>query len=322
MADESLTVMQHSRARFLAAASGSIALGIPLAAHAQNAAMLRIASTASDSYAEALYATDQGIFKAHGLNTDLQILTSGAAIVAAVAAGAVDIGITNVLPLVAAVQHGVPFLYLCPGGLINQDEIGLCVIADSPIRTGKDLEGKTVATSSLNDINVVAIRAWTDQQGGDSSKVRIVEMPFAQMGIAVRRGTIDAAPIAEPALSVAKKDGGLRILLPPIYSVYGNNFMVGGWFATADWIQKNRATARRFIAAIYDTARWANSHPDESSAILAKYAKLDPATVKNMSRAPYGTTFTPNMIQSVLDLAYKYKAVDRQYKAAELIARV
>ncbi|HXF34699.1 MAG TPA: ABC transporter substrate-binding protein [Candidatus Acidoferrales bacterium] len=314
--------MHPSRARFLATASGAFALGVPFAATAQSTGTLRVASTASDSYGEALYGVDQGIFKAHGLNVDLQILSSGAAIVAAVAAGAVDIGITNALPLVAAVQHGVPFLYLCPGGLINQDEIGLCVSADSPIRTGKDLEGKTAATSSLNDINVIAIRAWTDQQGGDSSKVRIVEMPFAQMAIAVRRGTIDAAPIAEPALSVAKKDGGLRILLPPIYSVYGNNFMVGGWFATSDWISKNRETARRFVAAIYDTARWANSHPDESAAILAKYAKLDPAVVKNMSRAPYATRFTPNMIQSVLDLAYKYKAVDRQYKAAALMAKL
>jgi NitT/TauT family transport system substrate-binding protein len=311
-----------SRSRFMGLTSASLAAAMPFSARAQSPGVLRVASTASDSYAEALYATDQGIFKAHGLDTDLQILASGAAITAGVAAGALDIGITNALPLITAVQHGIPFLYLCPGGIINQGEIGLCVSADSTIRTGKDLEGKTVASSSLNDINVVAIKAWTDQQGGDSSKVHIVEMPFAQMAVAVRRGTIDAAPIAEPALSAAKKEGGLRILLPPIFSVFGNDFMVGGWFSTADWISANKDTARRFVSAIYDTARWANSHPDESAAILAKYAKLDPSVVKNMNRAPYGTSMRPNMVQSVLDLAYKYKAVDRPYKAADVIAKL
>lgn len=309
------------RRQILGLSLAALASVAPVRLRAQSVP-LRVAVTTGDSYAEGFYAVDQGLFTAAGLNVDLQVLPNGAAIVTAVAADAIDIGITNPLPLASAVVHGVPFQYLCSGGTINQDEIGLCVVADSPIHTGKDLEGRTVASSSLNDINVVAIKAWTDQEGGDSSKVRIIEMPFPQMGPALRRGTIDAAPIAEPALSVAKKEGGLRILMPQIFTPYGDNFMVGGWFAKADWIQANRDTARRFVGAIYQTARWANAHPDDSAVILAKYAKMDPATVKGMNRAPYGTTLTPAMIQSVLDLAYKYKAVDRRLNAADLIAKV
>src|SRR5208282_1706826 len=101
-----------------------------------------------------------------------------------------------------------------------------------------------------------------------------------------------------------------------------NNFMVGGWFAKSDWIESNRETARRFVAAIYDTARWANAHPLESSAILAKYAKLDPDVVKDMNRAPYGTSLVPSMIQPVLDLSYKYKVIDRAYSATSIIAKI
>ena len=107
-----------------------------------------------------------------------------------------------------------------------------------------------------------------------------------------------------------------------MYSVFGPDFMIGGWFCRSDWLQQNRDAARRFVAAIYETARWANSHPDESAAILAKYAKLDPQVLKTMSRAPYGTSLTPSMLQSVFDLAYKYKAVDKHFTAAEVIARV
>jgi NitT/TauT family transport system substrate-binding protein len=98
--------------------------------------------------------------------------------------------------------------------------------------------------------------------------------------------------------------------------------MIGGWFCTTDWLQKNRDLARRFVAVMYDTARWANSHPDESGAILAKYSKVDPAVIKSMSRAPYGTSLVPSMLQSVIDLAYKYKVVDKRYAASDVIARI
>lgn len=310
--------MFYPRTSFLIAALGFCAAATSRAG--AQPAVLRVASTASDSYAEALYAQDQGFFRRAGLDVELSILASGAAITTAVAAGAIDVGITNVLPLAAAVEHGIPFLYFCSGGTLNPNEIGLCVAADAPIRTAKDLNGKTVASSSLNDINIVAVRAWMDQHGGDSSTVRVVEMPFSEMAAAVRRGTVDAAPIAEPALTAAKQAGGVRVLLPPFFEVFGAHCMIGGWFATAAWLQANRETARRFAGTIYATARWANAHPGESAAILAKAAKLDPSAVRGMNRAPYGLTLTPGMIQSILDLSYQYKAIARPAKAADLIA--
>jgi NitT/TauT family transport system substrate-binding protein len=314
--------MTESRAQFVSAIA---ALAIaPSAAAAQTpvGTPLRIASTASDSYAGALYAHDAGFFERVGLNADVQILASGAAITAAVAAKAIDIGITNALPLVAAVQHGVPFRYICSGGLVNLDEFGMCVAPDSPIKEWKDLEGKTVAVSALNDIAVIGMRALVDQQGADSSKVKLVEMPFSQMAGAVSRGIVDAGPIAEPALSAAKKQGTVRVLKPAIFSPFGPHFMVGGWFATDDWISANRDTARRFTSAIYAAANWANTHTAESSVILAKYSKIDVATVAAMNRSPLGTSLTPDMLQPVIDLAYKYKVIDRPLKAAEIIAKV
>lgn len=315
--------MSDSRARFLVALAALSAA--PATAAAQTAATatpVHVASTASDAYAGALYAHDAGFFDRAGLNADVQVLASGAAITAAVAAKAVDIGITNALPLVAAVQRGVPFRYFCAGGLVNLDEFGMCVAPASSIKDWKDLEGKTVAVSSLNDIAVIGMRALVDQQGGDSSKVRLVEMPFSQMAGALSRGIIDAGPIAEPALSAAKRGGTVRVLKPAIFSPFGPHFMVGGWFATEDWIDANRDTARRFASAIYAAAAWANTHTAESSAILSKYSKIDLAVVESMNRSPLATSLSPDMLQPVLDLSYKYKVIDRPMKADEIIVKV
>jgi NitT/TauT family transport system substrate-binding protein len=315
--------VRSSRGAFLAGAAAIAATyASPLRAQTPSLIPIRVASTASDSYAGALYAHDQGFFARAGLDADVQILASGAAITAAVAAKAIDIGITNAVPLIAAVQRGIQFRYICSGGLVNYDEFGMCVATSSPITTWRDLEGKTVAASSLNDIAVLATRSLVDQQGGDSTKIRFLEVPFSQMAAFIRRGTVDAGPIAEPALSAAKKEGGIRVIQPAIFSAFGPRFMVGGWFAPDDWITANRSAAHRFVDAIYAAAAWANSHPDESSAILAKYSKIDFATLRSMNRSPLGTSLTPDMLQSVLDLSYKYKFSDRQFKAAELIARV
>jgi NitT/TauT family transport system substrate-binding protein len=316
--------MNLVRSKFLqlGAATSLVAASGPARAGAQDAPVIRLALTPNDSYAEGLYGQDTGIFKNAGLNVEVNVLASGAAIVAAVAAGAIDIGITNALPLANAVAHGVPLIYLCSGGMLNLDEVGLCVAIDSPIKTAKDFSGKTMGSSALTDVNTIAMQAWLDQNGGDATALKFVEIPFPQMAAALKRGTVDAAPIVEPALTIAKGEGTIRIMSPPLYSVYGPKFMLGGWFSSTSWLEKNRDLARRFVAAIYETARWANSHPDESSAILAKYAKLEPALLKKMARVPYGTSISPDMIQRTLDLAYKYRAIDRAINASTLIARI
>lgn len=286
---------------------------------------LRVACTANSGYAGAYYAHDAGFFTRAGLDVDVQTLSTGAAITAAVASGAVDIGITNVLPLAAAVEHGIPLLYICAGGLVNPDELTFWVRDDSGIRTGKDLEGKTIAATSLDNIIVVASRAWVDQAGGDSAKLRFVELPFSEVAAALHRGTIDAGPINEPALSEQRRQGalrGLHELQPPLFSVFGPHAMVGGWFARDAWIEANRETARRFRSAIYAAATWADSHGDESATILAKYAKMDPAVVKMMNRSPLANSLGPGMIQKVLDLAFKYRALHRRFAASSLIARL
>lgn len=309
------------RSRFLGLAAGTLAAA-PVEAPAAGPIPLRVASTASDSYAEAIYAHETGAFRRAGLDVTLSILPSGSVIAAAVAGGAIDIGITNPVPFATAVTHGLPFLYVCAGGMYNPKETALCVTPDSPIRTGKDLDGKTVAATSLRDIAALAILAWVDQQGGNSSTLRILEMPFSEMAAALARGTVAAAPIAEPALSTALAAGRVRVLLPPYHDVFGRDFMIGGWFATAPWIAGNRPAVGRFVRAIYAVARWANTHLDQTADILARYAKLDPAVVRRMNRSPFGYALTPPMIQPIFDLSYKYKMIDRPLDARTVIATV
>jgi NitT/TauT family transport system substrate-binding protein len=282
---------------------------------------IRVGSTANDSYAEPFYAQDEGFFTRAGLNVSVERFSNGAGVTSAVAGNALDVGVTNPISLANAVEHGLPLAFFAVAALYNRNSLALCVAQDAPIHSAKDLEGKAVGVVALRDANSLEIVAWIDQNGGDSSKVRLVEIPFSEMPPAVRRGTIDAAPVGEPALSLALKEGGLRQLGHPA-DVFGKTFMIGGWFGHIDWLQANRPLVRRFVDAIYATARWANASPDESALILAKYAKMDPAVVRTMQREPYGDSFGPQLFESYLKLGYDYKYLGRPIRATELIVAV
>jgi NitT/TauT family transport system substrate-binding protein len=302
-------------------AVAQLALGLPARAQAQKLSTLRVGSTAGDSYAEPFYADERGFFKSAGLDVDVNVFPTGAAVTFALAGNAIDVGITNPISLANAVEHGLPFQFFASAATYNPLEVALLVAADSPIKEAKDLNGKTVATTALKDTNSLHIVAWVDANGGDSKSIKLVEVPFSAMAAAVRRGTVAAAPIAEPALTTAIKAGGLRILSHPM-DVYGKHFMVGGYFARADVIAANLSLLRRFRDAVYATGAWANSHPDETAVILAKYSKMDPETVRSMNRAPYGNALTPEMLQPYLDFAFKYGYVGKQFKASDLIAKL
>jgi NitT/TauT family transport system substrate-binding protein len=310
-----------SRKRFLGYALTPLAAGLPAAVGAQpTGPLVRVACNAVAAYAEALYGTDMGFFKKAGLNTELILLGTGAEITNAVAGGSAEVGISNAIPIANAFIHGLHFSYLCSGGMGVLGTIELCVASESPITGAKDLAGKTIGASSLKDITAAAVMAWLDQNGGDSSSVHIIELPFSEMAVAVKRGTVAAAAIPEPLLRGALREGGVRSLHPDLFDVFGKNFMIGGWFAKPDWIKQNPVLVRQFVEAIYASGAWANAHSDDAAAIISKYSKQDVAVIRAMTRPPYGSALTPAMIQATLDVAAKYKVLERPVNAADLIA--
>lgn len=310
-----------------AAIGGAAAFGSPLSAFAAvNEAKLTIGTFLSDTGMQALFAQDDGIFKKHGLSSDIRVMASGTAIVPGVVSGSLDIGISNVGSLGAAYARSLPVVILAPGALYNSKKptTALMVRGQSPIKTAKDLEGKTVAVNGLKDLVMFSTKAWIDQNGGDSDKVKFVEISFPEMPNAVERGTVDAATMAEPAFSIAKSPAfGMRVLGYPYDAVNAKNpFLITAWFTTRDWIKKNPAPARRFVEAIGETTQWANHNPAQSARIMEKYVKIPPDVLTSMTRAEFAGTLMTGEIQPVLDIAYKSKLFPTAVAAPAIMARV
>lgn len=283
---------------------------------------LRIGATANDTYAEAYYAQDMGFFTKAGLAVELTTFPNGAAISAGVASGALDIGVSNPVQLANAIVHGVPLVFVA-GGALNSTAAPtalLCVAANSTIRDAHDLIGKTIAVSALKDSTYLAASLYLAKNGIDFSSVHLIELPFAEMGPALERGTVQAAVISEPSTTRAVIAGEARVFAK-IFDSIASSFLISGWFTTNAWYRANTALAKRFAAAIYETARWANTHHDQSGEILQKYAHLDSETTRRMPRCTYSVSLDPAQIDPLLRLSARAKITDRLVTASELIAK-
>jgi NitT/TauT family transport system substrate-binding protein len=192
----------------------------------------------SESYGEPLFGIDTGIYARAGLNVEPTIFTSAGAMTTAVVGGAVDIALTDAIVLANAVNRGVPLQAIAGAGLFRAVEptTSLCVARSSAIHTAKDLEGQSLALGTLVSLTSIAIKMWLTREGADPDRVHFLEMPFAAMPEALRRGTVGAAYVAEPQLSVDAAD--LRVLAVP-YTTIAPVFLISLIVATRPWIAQN-----------------------------------------------------------------------------------
>ncbi len=299
-----------------------LAATLPARSIAQTAPVLRIALIPSDIAAEGYYAKDMGFFKKAGYDVELIPITSGAAISAAVASGAADVGFSNVVSLSIAHEHGLPFTLLAPANLHLPTQVTagiLTVTRSSPIRTARDLNGKTVAINGLKNISEVAIRAWMDKNGGDPLSVKFTEMPLPAMPDAVRSGRVDAASIdAANEQELTKPDSDLR-RLANVFDSVSPRFSPSVWFATSSWVAEHPAAAKTFVVVMAQTAAWANANHSASAEILAKYLSKPPQDIDAVTRAAYAVRLTPDLVQPSIDDAVKYGEIKAGFPAADLI---
>jgi NitT/TauT family transport system substrate-binding protein len=315
--------MTMTRSAALTLLAGSV-LATAAPAGAQTApATVRMGAMAIDAFGEAYFGNDAGIFANNGITPQITTLGNGAAIMAAVIGGDLDVGMANTVQLAGAIARGIPVQMIAPASLYSSRDAAanLMVAKDGPIKSAKDLSGQTIAVSSLGDFNQLALFAWLDTNKVPRDTVHYVEMKFGEMGAALQRGTVAAAIITEPAKSDAKAAGQIRDLADTYISV-APEFATIVWFATKNWLQKNPEAAKKLVSGIYATAKWANAHTRESAPMLAKAAKMDPALVATMRRLYFATANDKKYIEGPLTLAARYGMVTRPVTVEEYTASI
>jgi NitT/TauT family transport system substrate-binding protein len=306
--EHSVPSMPRSAAMTLVA-GGVFAAALPARAQT-NPAPVKMGAMAIDASGEAYYGDGSGIFLNNGISPQITTVSSGSAIIAAVLAGDLDVGLANPLQIASAISHGIPLQMIAPAVVYSKSDANpnFVVAKDGPIKAPKDLVGATFGVTTLADLNTLSLMAWLDANKVPRDGVKFVELKFGELGQALVRGTIQAAIITEPFKTDAMRAGQIREF-GDTYLAIAPEISPMVWFASKAWLQKNPDTAKRLINGIYATAKWANSHTKESGDMLAKIAKMDPAVVANMKRLYFATSNDKKYSEALLNLAARYGMV-------------
>jgi NitT/TauT family transport system substrate-binding protein len=287
---------------------------------AQTLPAILVASAPDEDAIAALWSVDTGAFRKAGLDVTVQRANSGAAIAAAVIGGAVDIGKSSSMGLVAAHAKGIPLVLIAPAAIYNGDapNAGLVVAKNAPLKTAADLNGKTFSVTALGDIFAVAIQAWVDQNGGDAKTLKFVELPAAAMPDAIAAGRVDGGMLANPIFTASFTSGKCRVFAHS-FDAIARHFIGAAFFCTADYAAKNHDIVATFRRVMAESATYVNAHHDESVPTIARFTGIEEPVIRTMPRLTLGTTLDPKLLQPLIDAAVRYGSIPHAFNASEMI---
>lgn len=184
-------------------------------------------------------------------------------------AGALDVGSTAGSAALLARANGSPIQTI---DIYTQPEwSALATLPGSGIDSVEDLRGKTVAVTVGTDPYFFLLQSL-DAAGVDVSDVNIQNLQHADGGTALVNGTVDAWSGLDPMMAAHEVDNGVELFYRNIdFNTYG--FLN----ATEDFITKHADLAQLVVDAYEKARAWALENPEETSALLAEVAAIDPA---------------------------------------------
>jgi NitT/TauT family transport system substrate-binding protein len=267
-------------------------------------------------------AMEKGFFKSEGLELETVPMAGGAVILQGVRSGDLQIGWTNVISLYQAHVEGFDFKFVA-GGAMNvkgsNETHAIQVLKGSSVIRANDLEGKTIAVNTLNNIVHLMAMAWLDKNGANSGKVKFVEMPFPQMEGALVAGRVDAISVHEPFATAAVEKGVARVLAHPWGDV-APRFLIASWFASEKWIQNNKPLVEAFVRAINRGIDAIHADPDGTRKSMVKWAGLSTDLAGKIGLPVFEKGISLKDLQGTIDLTRKYKLIPRAFQAKDVVS--
>lgn len=145
----------------------------------------------------------------------------------------------------------------------------LIVPKESAISSARDLKGKKVAAPEMGNTQDVALRYWLKGQGLNiGSDVQVVSTKNPDIFLFFQQRQIAAAWVPEPWLTRLVQEATGRILVDERTLWPGGKFPTAVLVVRTEFLQKNRETVRRFLAAHLEADEWIGRNPREAKAAI------------------------------------------------------
>lgn len=222
--------------------------------------------------------TAAGIFKREKIGVAITWTKGGAETLQAVITDSADVAIANgILGVIGAVSKGAA-VRIVSSEMTGAPDIYWYVKAESPIKSMKDMNGKTMGYSRPgSSTNLVAL-ALAKHFKVDPKLVSTGGIPGTRTQ--VMSGQIDAG-WAVPHFNFDLVNAGtIRIITRGSDVPSLNEQAVRVNVASVKFLTERRDVARRFMKAYYDSLEWIYANPDKAVAFYAAFNKVSPQIAK------------------------------------------
>ena len=259
----------------------------------------------------AVIADKQGYFRDAGIAVESAKFDSGAIAVPVLQSGRMDIVLSSTVATLQAIEQGLDAVVLAPGAVVRTappDTTTAVMARKGAIKSPKDLEGKRIAVNVINSTAWLHAVAWLEKHGVDRSKVRFTEVPFPQMNDPLLAGQLDAIVQVEPFRSALMATGNAEIVGWP-YVETAPDTDITQYIALTAWVQKNRALAAKFAAAVSKGAQFAAANEAATRDINVQFTNLNPALKDKVLLPRLGTAINLKEMNHTLEMMQKYGLV-------------
>ena len=183
-------------------------------------------------------------------------------------AGSVDVGSTAGSAALLARANGSPIQVI---DIYSQPEWSAIVVpADSPIDSVQDLVGRSIAATAGTDPYFFLLQAL-EAEGVSIDDLDVQNLQHTDGRAAMDAGSVDAWAGLDPIMAAAEVESGARL-------IYRNvDFNSYGFLNATEQFLAEHADLAQVVVDAYEQARaWALEHPEETAALLAEVAGIDP----------------------------------------------
>jgi len=280
-------------------------------------ASVTLANLAVAQAAPLVLGKDKGIFAKHGINLNITYVEA-AAVIPTILSKKTDFGYLAAPAVLAARTNGVPVKSVVTTSVVKGDPaafpIQLMVPTGSALKSPADLKGKKIAVDTLFQLPHLSLLNALIASNVDPGQVQIVEVPYANMGTALKSGQVEAAQVSEPFGTILRTSGAATDLLSGATGqTEGSPQSV--LLASEAYISANPQVVANFRAAVTEATEYAAAHDSEYRATLPSFTKLEANVIPKIRFAPPSSHDTPAGWQAWADLLQKVGAVKKPVDA-------
>lgn len=267
-------------------------------------------------------AQEKGFFAAEGLTVKIVPVQSSTTALAGQLTGEFDVtGGAYVSYVLSQSKNpgAIAWHILSEGSISQPGSQSVLVAKNSSVSTVAGLRGKTVAANILNNVGTLLIQSMLSENNIPVSSVKLVQMPFPDMGPALAAGRIAAGWFDEPFLSRAQATLGAQTLFDTSQGST-SNFPISGYLSTKSWVGRYPNTAAAFVRAITRGQILADGNRSADEQAVTKSIKGVTAEVAALlTFDQYPTGVDRVRVQRVADVMHQFGLTKKAFNMSAMI---